>query len=71
VIGDTVNIASRLESYDKDFTTDGAAGRCCRILIGDATLKRLGGRYRTESVGSVAFKGKEERIASYQVIDRL
>ncbi|MDP2827814.1 MAG: adenylate/guanylate cyclase domain-containing protein [Sulfuricellaceae bacterium] len=71
VIGDTVNIASRLESYDKDFTADADAGRCCRILIGDATLKRLGGRYRTKSVGSVAFKGKEERIASYQVIDRL
>lgn len=71
VIGDTVNIASRLESYDKDFTADADAGRCCRILIGDATLQRLGGRYRTESVGSVAFKGKEERVASYQVIDRI
>ncbi len=71
VIGDTVNIASRLESYDKDFTANSAANQCCRILIGDATLIRLGGRYRTESVGSVAFKGKEERVASYQVIGRI
>lgn len=69
VIGDTVNIASRLESYDKVFTAD--ASQCCRILIGEATLQRLGGRYRAESVGSVAFKGKEESVASYQVIDRI
>lgn len=71
VIGDTVNIASRLESYDKDFTADAGSGRCCRILIGDATLQRLGGRYHAESVGSVAFKGKEAQVASYQIIDRI
>lgn len=71
VIGDSVNIASRLESYNKDFTAPAAAGRACRILIGEATLSLLGGRYRAEAVGSVALKGKDEMVSVYQVIERL
>lgn len=71
VIGDTVNVAERLESYAKDFATPAAAGRACRILIGEATLALLGERYRTEAVGAVPLKGKNERVSVYQVIGRL
>ena len=69
VIGDTVNIASRLESFDKDF--EGAPGSTCRILAGDETLRRLGGGYRTEKVGSVALKGKDEKVLIYMVTGRI
>lgn len=71
VIGDSVNVASRLESYNKDFTAPAAAGRPCRILIGEPTLGLLGGRYHTEAVGEVTLRGKDKRVTVYQVIDRL
>lgn len=62
VIGDTVNIASRLESYKG--VDDSEA---CRILIGEFTLQQLGDRYRTHLVGSIQLKGKEQPITIYQV----
>lgn len=71
VIGDSVNVASRLESYNKDFTVPAGEGRACRILIGESTLKLLGGRYRAEAVGAIAFKGKDETVSVYQLIERL
>ena len=65
VIGDTVNIASRLESYKG--VDDSEA---CRILIGEFTLQQLGDRYRTRLVGSIHLKGKEKAITIYQVDGR-
>jgi adenylate cyclase len=72
VIGDTVNIASRLESFDKDFELMGkeAGDITCRILIGEETLTRLGGRFVTRKVGEVALKGKESKISIY-IVDKL
>jgi adenylate cyclase len=67
VIGDTVNIASRLESFDKDLFARSLASPC-RILIGEATLSRLGQRFLTEKVGQVSLKGKEEKIHVYRVV---
>jgi adenylate cyclase len=67
VIGDTVNVASRLESFEKDLFVPSLAGPC-RILIGEATLCRLGQRFLTEKVGQVSLKGKEERIHVYRVV---
>ena len=68
VIGDTVNIASRLESFDKDLFMRSLASNPCRVLIGEATLSRLGERFVTEKVGQVSLKGKEERIHVYRVV---
>jgi adenylate cyclase len=67
VIGDTVNIASRLESFDKDLFARSLASPC-RILIGEATLCRLGQRFLTEKIGQVSLKGKEEKISVYRVV---
>jgi adenylate cyclase len=67
VIGDTVNIASRLESFDKDLFARSLAGPC-RVLIGEATLSRLGQQFVTEKVGQVSLKGKEEKIHVYRVV---
>jgi adenylate cyclase len=63
-IGDTVNIASRLESYDKEVAKDSL----CRILIGDSTRNCLDDRYRTEEIGAVSLKGKNEKIIIHRVM---
>jgi class 3 adenylate cyclase len=65
VIGDTVNIASRLESFDKD--TPDAGQDLCRILIGETTVHCLKSQIQVEDVGRFKFKGKQREIAVYQV----
>lgn len=70
VIGDTVNIASRLESM-RHPTADGeAAAERCRILIGEPTLLCLDGQFETERIGAVELKGKAERVSVHQVRGR-
>lgn len=65
VLGDTVNTASRLESFDKDIEPD----NLCRILIGESTLKLIVGHlFQTEPVGEVKLKGKQTQITLYRVI---
>lgn len=64
VIGDTVNTAARLESFDKDYDS----GNPCRILVGETTRKYLDDRYPVQAVGSVTLKGKQREVAVFQVI---
>lgn len=71
VIGDTVNIASRLESFDK--TLD--AENICRILIGESTLKyvadhfqNLADHIQTLPVGEVHLRGKQTPLTIYRVV---
>ncbi|MBA3732567.1 MAG: CHASE2 domain-containing protein, partial [Gammaproteobacteria bacterium] len=66
-IGDTVNIASRLESLDKDSADPRSADSLCRILIGETTMKYLGGKYETAQVGAVRLKGRLAATAVYRV----
>lgn len=69
VIGDTVNIASRLESFDKDSVEIGADAEksVCRILIGEGTARYVGDRFLMKKVGAVSLKGKDEKITIYMV----
>lgn len=68
VVGDTVNIASRLESFAKDAPD---AAKCpCRILISEATCHGLGVRFRVTEVGRVQFKGKQQETTVYRVDGR-
>jgi adenylate cyclase len=64
VMGDTVNTAARLESFDKDYATDDL----CRILIGHPTFELLDGQFRTELVRSIELKGKQEKTTIYRVL---
>jgi adenylate cyclase len=59
VIGDTVNTASRLESFDRSIGKD----LTCRILIGEPTRELIGDVYRLRYVGDVLLKGKSQPIA--------
>jgi adenylate cyclase len=63
VIGDSVNIASRLESCAKERQVDG-----CRILIAEETLTHLQGQFQVESWGAMALRGKQQTVEVYRVI---
>jgi adenylate cyclase len=63
VIGDSVNIASRLESVEKE-----RQPTSCRILIAQQTLQYLSAHYQVESWGEMALKGKEETVEVFRVV---
>ncbi len=65
-VGNIVNIAARLESYDKDL------GRNCpwRILIGETTLKYLDGQFNTQLIVQASLEGKNERLNIYRVLSK-
>jgi adenylate cyclase len=68
VVGDVVVTAERLgnaPNIDHDF--DRAP---CRIIISERTLKLLGDRYETESVGRVNLKGKQRAVAAYRILQK-
>lgn len=67
VYGDTVNIASRLESFDKDHFAPDFFNRPCRILIGEATLHHLDDQFETERVGQVQLRGKDQAVTIFRV----
>ena len=61
VIGDAVNLASRLEGLNKSFGTD--------ILITEDTWNLIGGRLITEEMLPVTVKGKEKPVRLFAVIN--
>jgi adenylate cyclase len=69
-VGDTVNIASRLESFDKDLADPDLADSPCRILIGETTLQYLDHQFQTKRVGEAHLKGKDEKVTIYRVVGR-
>ena len=40
----------------------------CRIYVGETTKDLIGRAFKTVSVGTVSLKGKDERIAAFQVL---
>jgi class 3 adenylate cyclase len=69
-IGDSVNTAARLESFEKDLVDPYFAKSPCRILIGEPTLQCLGERYLTKRIGEVSVKGKDQKVVVYRVLGR-
>ena len=67
VIGDTVNTASRLESFDKTIAAPSLENPC-RILIGNLTHQYINDTYHTQMVGECLVKGKIDTLKIYQVI---
>jgi adenylate cyclase len=60
-IGDTVNLASRLESATKDLGVG--------ILVSEYTYIALRGAFKFRSMGSVHVKGRVEPVLTYAVED--
>ena len=60
-IGDTVNLASRLEGLNKVYKTD--------IIISQFTKERLEGRFLTRKLDVVVVKGKREPVPIYELLE--
>jgi len=59
VIGDTVNVASRLESQ---------IAKPGQIVIGEATYTALADTISCEEIGEIQIKGKERTVCAYRVL---
>jgi len=62
VIGDAVNLGSRLESLNKQYGT--------RIIISESTRQQLKSQYILRPLGEVVVKGKTTAVAIFEVVGR-
>ncbi len=62
VIGDTVNLTSRLEAANRIYRTD--------ILIGESTKIAVGDEFLTREIDSLAVKGKTEPTRAFELLGR-
>jgi adenylate cyclase len=69
VIGDSVNTASRLESFDKEGETMIIPRGDCRILVSEATQTLLGDEFRTLPIGEMNLKGKGQSVRIFCVLN--
>jgi len=60
VIGDTVNIASRIESYNKVYKT--------KFLIGETTYEFVKNRVDVIKIGGVTIRGKMKKMDIYEIL---
>lgn len=63
IIGDSVNIASRLESFDKS-----RQPTHCRILVGQETVNYLSDTFAIEAWGDLMLKGRQVPVGVYRVM---
>jgi adenylate cyclase len=63
VIGDAVNVASRLEGLTKDYGRD--------LLIGEGAADLVGSSFRLQFVDKVTMKGKTKPLRIYSVVSRI
>jgi adenylate cyclase len=68
VIGDVVNTASRLESYDKTLADPDLLTNRCRILIGAPTHDLLSGKFESKEIGLLEVKGKVNKVPVFQIL---
>jgi adenylate cyclase len=66
-IGDNVNVAARLEGYDKSFEKSVGSG-VCRILISEETYHHIQAHFATRFVASETLKGRDQLTRIYQVL---
>jgi adenylate cyclase len=65
IIGDSVNVAARLESFGKEANNP---DEICRIMIGDSTYGYVCDAFETEQIGEVLLKGKDKPVIVHRVV---
>lgn len=60
VVGDTVNLASRLEGANKQFKT--------RTMVSEETLSRTEGEFLTRELGLIEVKGKSQPVRIFELV---
>ncbi len=60
VIGDEVNLASRLEGVNKEFGTE--------ILVSEATWRAAGGRFEGRELALIRVKGKKQAVRIFELL---
>ncbi|MDH5563867.1 MAG: adenylate/guanylate cyclase domain-containing protein [Nitrospirota bacterium] len=66
-IGDTVNVAARLESFEKETQEEWSTQGVCRILMGETTRQWIHHLWQTEQVGRFRLRGKEQEMTVYRL----
>lgn len=61
VLGDSVNLASRLEGLNKEYGTT--------LIVSRATLEQTGGSFHDRFLDLVAVKGKKEPVEVFEILD--
>ena len=69
-VGNTVNTASRLESFDKEPFELEPEQSTIRVLIGQATADRVADRFVLRCLGDHVLKGKGEAVTIHRVLGR-
>jgi len=67
VTGDTVVIAKRLESAQKESAELEKASLSCRILIAESTHAMLASRFKVREIGPMHLEGKHRSVGAYVV----
>jgi adenylate cyclase len=63
IIGDAVNVASRVEGLTKNYSVD--------ALVSEATWRLAGATFRGDRVGEDKVKGRREAVVVYSLLERL
>ncbi|MDH5547898.1 MAG: adenylate/guanylate cyclase domain-containing protein [Gammaproteobacteria bacterium] len=66
-VGDVVNIAARLESFNLP-EQDQPMDFPCRILVAEDTARLLSGYFRFKHAGQLQLKGKEQKVNAFQLL---
>jgi adenylate cyclase len=63
LVGDTVNLASRIQGLTKEFA--------CDIILSQTTHDLVAGDYQTEALRAVRVKGKSQEILTYKLLSHI